>query len=413
MSETPEATGPVAEEPTESAVTEAVAVDAAADEVPTTVVPIAGSAPQSPGTEADAEAVTQVVAQEAVTEVVAGADTVVATDAEATGEAAAETVVVATAVAASQAATEGTATPPSTSTSTPPSTSASPAPLVPPEPVPGAAPYAQPQPQLQLQPQLQPYGAVPQPEFAAYPVGMLASAPPKPKRGFPWRWVGAVVTVLAVGGACAYGVLEQKRTDLPGLATASDGRYDFAPISMPTLALGQSDPLAEGNAGSQHLADIRKLLLPAPAGASKDTSLPGASGWVSEKDTLAAAKDAAEGTETFATNGWRHTAGTAWKTPDGAETKIYLVQFVDGEACNNASTDFSQFTGGLNAFPTSITVNSTTSVVYTKVTKGATTTWSGAVAVGDTEFLITFTAPKSVGLAPFEQEVDLQAELLQ
>jgi hypothetical protein len=276
---------------------------------------------------------------------------------------------------------------------------------VPPEPVPGAAPYAQPQPQ--------PYGAVPQPEYAAYPAAVLAVAPPKPRRAFPWRWVGAVVTVLAVGGACAYGVLAQKRTDLPGLATASDGRYDFAPISMPTLAPGQSDPLSEGNSGSQHLTDIRKLLLPAPVGATKDTSLPGASGWVSEKDTLAAAKDTAEGKTTFGTNGWRHTAGTAWKTADGAETKIYLVQFIDGDACNNASTDFSQFTGGLSAYPKSIAPNASTSVTYTKVTKGATTTWSGAVTVGDTEFLITFTAPNSVGLAPFEQEVDLQVALLQ
>lgn len=377
MSETPEETAPVTEEAIEAAAepeaTEAVTVDAATEAV---------TAPET--NEAATEAVTVDAA------------------------AAAETVVVAT-----SQATEEPATPPPPAATPAPSPAQAPlvppppAPLVAPEPVPGAAPYAQ---QPQQQPQ---YGAVPQPEFAAYPVAMYAPVPPKPKRTFPWRWAGAVVTVLAVGGACAYGVLAQKRTDLPGLATASDGRYDFAPISMPTLAPGQSDPTAESNVGSRHLSDIRKLLLPAPAGATKDKSLPGASGWVGEKDTLAVAKDTSEGKESFGTNGWRHTAGTAWKTPDGAETKIYLVQFIDGAACKNADSDFAQFTGGLNASPKSITVNSSTSVGYTKVTKGATTTWSGAVAVGDTEFLITFTAPNSVGLAPFEQEVDLQVELLQ
>jgi hypothetical protein len=286
------------------------------------------------------------------------------------------------------------------------------APTVPTPPAPAfgapagpGAPYAAPQPQ-------------PQPQFGGYPgsgdpAAMAAFAPsaPKPRRPFPWRWAGALVVVLAVGSASAYGVLEQKRTDLPGLSTQADGRYDFAPLKLPTLAPGQSDPMTGPNSGSQHISDIRKLLLPAPVGASKDASLPGATGWVSESDSLALLH--AGSVQDFATDGWRHTAATAWKTPDGADTKIYLMQFIDDSAAGDAGEVFVAFDSGASDTVKTLTAPGNASVQYSTVRKGSTNTWYGEAQTGDTEFLIEYTAPASVGLAPFEQEVDLQVELLQ
>ena len=311
----------------------------------------------------------------------------------------------------------------------PPPTSA-PVPLTAPAPVPmptpdpsAAAPQgwatpagvgapAQPQPQPPLaagvpQPQPFPY---PAPSPAPYPY-LAAEQPPKPKRHFPWRWVGAVVVTLAVGAGCAFAVMAPKRTDLPGLATAADGRYTFAPLSLPTLAPGQADPTASANAGGQHVADIRKLLLPAPEGAVADHSLPGATGWVSFADTVTLLGGTSQSKKQLGTDGWRHTAGVAWKTPDGADTKIYLVQFIDSQADSDASSALDLF-GGAGGSSQTFNGPGTSTVTYTKMVSGSTITWYGEVQVLDTELLIEFTAPNTVGIAPFEQETDLQVELL-
>jgi hypothetical protein len=236
--------------------------------------------------------------------------------------------------------------------------------------------------------------------------------PPKPRRKFPWRWVGAVVTMLAVGAGCAFAVMAPQRTELPGLKTASDGRYDFAPLVLPTLAPGQSDPNQSSNLGAQHISDIRKLLLSPPRGAVPDHSLPGTTGWVSRSATLALLGNE-QAAEQLNTDGWRHTAGIAWKTPDGAETKIWLVQFIDSSAATDASVAFSSFNGGSTATPTTIAIADASAADYVRVVKGSTATWYGQVAVDDTEFLLEFTAPTTVGITPFKQELDLQVELLQ
>jgi hypothetical protein len=246
----------------------------------------------------------------------------------------------------------------------------------------------------------------------AFPPAEFA-APAKVKRNPPWRWAGAVVVALAVGAGCAFGVMAPKRTDLPGLATAPDGRYVFAPLDLPSLAPGQADPTNTANLGAQHLSDIRKLLLPAPQNAVADHALPGATGWVSRSATLTLLGSPTDA-QTFATDGWRHTAGVAWKTPDGAETKIYLMQFIDGSAASDASTALDAFGTVTDSTDThGITAPGSTAVVYTVVKNGATNTWYGSAVVADTELLLVYTAPTSVGRAPFEQEADLQVELLQ
>jgi hypothetical protein len=243
-------------------------------------------------------------------------------------------------------------------------------------------------------------------------VAELSTPAPRRKRGFPWRWVGAVVTMLAVGAGCAFAVMAPQRTELPGLKTASDGRYDFAPLVLPALAPGQSDPTSSANPGQQHLSDIRKLLLSPPKGATIDHSLPGGSGWVSESATLALLDDSAAA-EQFATDGWRHTAGVAWKTPDGAETKIWLIQFIDNSAAGDAGTIFNPFAGAEQLPAPTMNLVENTSAFYKRVVKGSTTTWYSDTQIGDIEALIEFTAPTSIGITPLQQELDLQVELLQ
>jgi hypothetical protein len=252
------------------------------------------------------------------------------------------------------------------------------------------------------------------PAVAAAPIAVVV---PRRKRAFPWRWVGAVVTMLAVGAGCAFAVMAPQRTQLPGLKTASNGRYDFAPLVLPTLAPGQSDPSSSANPGEQHISDIRKLLLSPPKGATADRSLPGASGWVSKSATAALLNAPTAGgptvEEQLGIDGWRHTAGIAWKTPDAAETKIWLLQFIDADAAGDANTLFANSDDGAQTTTAeSLTGPGSTTVEYTRQVNGSTATWYGQADIYDTEILIKVTAPASIGITPFEQELDLQIELL-
>lgn len=263
-------------------------------------------------------------------------------------------------------------------------------------------------------PSVDPFAPPPSVDPFAPPFASL-ELPVKEKRKFPWRLAGAAVTMLAVGTACAFAVMAPQRTDLPGLKTASDGRYVFAPLTLPTLAPGQAAPSSTANAGSQHISDIRKLLLSPPQGATLDRSLPGTSGWVSRAATVQLMNNPQADLQ-LTTDGWRHTAGVAWKTPDGADTKIWLVQFTDSSAAEDAYSSLSAFYSldqPAGSTDENITVNATTAASYIRVAKGATATWYGEVQVDDTFLLIEYTAPASIGLAPFAQELSLQAELLQ
>jgi hypothetical protein len=250
-------------------------------------------------------------------------------------------------------------------------------------------------------------------EALGEPVGESVGPPVRAKRKFPWRWAGAVVAMLAVGTGCAFAVLAPQRTHLPALATAADGRYTFAPLTLPTLAPGQAAPSSDVNAGEQHISDIRKLLLSPPDEATPDRSLPGTSGWFSRAATLKLLADP-QADEQLQTDGWRHTAAIAWKTPDGAETKIWLLQFIDSEAAGDAAQVITTFAGqSLSSDPSIMIVNQLTPVDYERVVTGSTATWYGLAQVHDVEFLIEYTAPASIGPAPFEQEADLQTELLE
>lgn len=227
------------------------------------------------------------------------------------------------------------------------------------------------------------------------------------------RWVGAVAVAAVVGAGCATLVLHPKRTDVPGLATKSDGRYTFAALKLPALPGGLTDPDQVSNSAGAHLADIRKLLLLPPQGAVASSALPGTHGWVSTADAIGLFSYGLT-TQDFGQYGLRHTAGEEWKTPDGATTKIYLLQFADSNAAAVTDNALGSLPAGV---PSSVTaqpgkvLSAASSVSVVK--SGSTTTRYGAFFSGDTMVLVVFSGPTSIGAVPFQQIMDLQDEMLQ
>ncbi|NBM20603.1 hypothetical protein [Streptomyces sp. GC420] len=141
------------------------------------------------------------------------------------------------------------------------------------------------------------------------------------------RWTAAVLVLGAVGTGTAYGIAALDRTDVPGLATENDGRWDFPRLSLPALPDGSPRPFSDGNEAEVHHADLRELLLPAPAGAAVDKELEG--GWSGidryvseyEKDKRADLKQA------LGDSALRHIAARGWTMPDGTGARIYLLRF--------------------------------------------------------------------------------------
>ncbi|MFF1677317.1 hypothetical protein ACFVYG_14900 [Streptomyces sp. NPDC058256] len=144
------------------------------------------------------------------------------------------------------------------------------------------------------------------------------------------RWTAAVVVFAAVGTSAAYGITEMERTDVPGLATEADGRWEYPTISKPPLPSGSPGPFAEENTAGAHYADLRKLLLPAPKGAKADAALRGEDGWLPTKTFLAeyaTKEERADVGQLLTDYGLRHIAARGWTTPDGTHTRVYLLQF--------------------------------------------------------------------------------------
>lgn len=144
------------------------------------------------------------------------------------------------------------------------------------------------------------------------------------------RWTAAVVVFAAVGAGTAYGIAGMERTDVPGLATEPDGRWDYPTLTRPPLPSGSPRPFAEENAAEAHYADLRALLLPAPAGATDDRALRGDDGWLPTKDFLKEFADddeRADLRQMLKDDGLRHIAARGWTTEDGTSTRIYLLRF--------------------------------------------------------------------------------------
>ncbi|MET7293392.1 hypothetical protein ABZS79_14865 [Streptomyces griseoloalbus] len=143
------------------------------------------------------------------------------------------------------------------------------------------------------------------------------------------RWTAAVVVFAAVGAGTAYGITGMERTDVPGLATESDGRWEYPPLTKPPLPSGSPGPQAESNPAGTHHADLRALLLPAPQGAGENEALRGSDGWLATEDFLKeyAKEDRDAFRQQLVDGGLRHIAARGWTTGDGTRTRVYLLQF--------------------------------------------------------------------------------------
>ncbi|MGW1407943.1 hypothetical protein [Streptomyces sp. NPDC002403] len=169
-------------------------------------------------------------------------------------------------------------------------------------------------------------GAVPVPQ-APEPLPAPDPKPPRRVLRAVARWTVAALVLGGFGAGTAFGITSMERTDVPGLATESDGRWDYPELSLPALPAGSPRPYSDGNVAEIHHADLRRLLLPAPAGATADKKLDG--GWVSTELYLSEyAKGGRSGiAQTLKDSAPRHVAARGWTMPDGTSTRIYLVRF--------------------------------------------------------------------------------------
>ncbi|MGY3787553.1 hypothetical protein [Streptomyces antibioticus] len=247
-------------------------------------------------------------------------------------------------------------------------------------------------------------------------------APPKDRRVLRAvaRWVATVGVFALAGVGTAYGVVGMERTDVPGLATESDGRWAYPEISRPSAPTGGST--------DSHLADVRRLLLPAPAGATEDKALRGADGWLATKDFLAIyseADDREEAAQVLTDNGLRHIAARGWTTEDGTRTGIYLLQF---DTAPTATGVCSEFNDGISpaydtrgadswdfddGFPTDADVEGIDRHVYDEVKPyGAEHLRQAYLCAGDVVAVIVQARKGSAAAVPFQQTVVLQSQLL-
>ncbi|WP_327409475.1 hypothetical protein OG458_22965 [Streptomyces sp. NBC_01281] len=243
------------------------------------------------------------------------------------------------------------------------------------------------------------------------------------------RWTAATVVFAAVGASAAYGITRMERTDVPGLATEADGRWDYPAITKPPLPSGSPGPFAGADKSGVHSADLRALLLPAPKGAKADASLRGDDGWLSSKAFLSqyAEKVDRETVGQMLTDyAVRHIAARGWTTPDGTRTRIYLLQFDTAAVAEElASTKLANYGGAQYAltgaatterdehFPAASEIDDITRFAYTESKPyGPEQVREAYLSAGDTIALVVQSHKGTAPAVPFQQTVVLQSQLL-
>ncbi|MET7287711.1 hypothetical protein [Streptomyces sp. NPDC005573] len=242
------------------------------------------------------------------------------------------------------------------------------------------------------------------------------------------RWTAAVAVFAVTGAGTAYGITRMNRTDVPGLATASDGRWAYPELVKPPLPAGSPGPLAAANKAGAHYADLRALLLPAPEGATADRTLKGDDGWLRTGDFLAqyAGSGRKDMGQSLTDNGLRHIAARGWTAQDGTRTRIYLLQFGTAAVAENLlNVELEQYAGPVHpvrgassyeldgGFPPASRIPDVTLVPYAEVKPyGKEQIRLAYVSAGDTLAMIVQSRAGSAAAVPFRQTVTLQSELL-
>ncbi|MFJ6405076.1 hypothetical protein ACIQK9_06075 [Streptomyces hydrogenans] len=282
-------------------------------------------------------------------------------------------------------------------------------------PVPAAAPV------LAADP-VPPADPVPATEAAPVP------APAKSRRVL-WgivRWTAAVLVCGGVGAGAAMGITAMERTDVPGLATESDGRWEYPELALPALPEGVQRPFTDGNEAEIHHTDVRKLLLPAPAGATVDPKLKG--GWAGVDSYLAELTEQGRGEVKayLADSALRHVAARGWTTPDGTSTRIHLLRFSSVAFAEDFKDEMAGrlvrsewLPDGVETQEADAGTTQDVEVPYVAVYayKEAEpygprqTRWS-LIQAGDTFAVVTQTRKGGTLTVPFQQTVALQAQLL-
>ncbi|MEU4279437.1 hypothetical protein AB0F57_31595 [Streptomyces tanashiensis] len=252
--------------------------------------------------------------------------------------------------------------------------------------------------------------------------------PRKSRKPLLWgivRWTAAVLVCGGVGAGTAMGITAMERADVPGLATESDGRWEYPRLALPALPEGALRPYSDGNDGEVHHADLRKLLLPAPAGATVDPKLKG--GWAGTDSYLALLEESDRGTvkEYLADSALRHVAARGWTTPDGTTTRIHLLRFSSvafaedfkDEVTREVSKS-SRLPLGVEAVKIDMSVQDVAvpdlSVYAYQEEKpyGPEQTRWAYIQAGDTFGVVTQTRKGGTLTVPFQQTVALQSQLL-
>ncbi|MEU4683680.1 hypothetical protein [Streptomyces xinghaiensis] len=319
--------------------------------------------------------------------------------------------------------------PESTTPPGPPETAPAPQPHPQTEPRPlPAAEAAEPEPEPGPGPEREP-GSAPGP----VPQAAAATAPaPRPERRTlraVLRWTAAALVFAGLAGGVGYGLAQAERTELPGLATEHDGRWDFGTVERPALPAGVPGPYDEDNAAAVHHADPRDLLLPLPAGAKPDRTLPAEDGWLPVEDFVRQYdEDYRQAVrEELTDNSCRHIAARGWTMPDGTRTRIHLLQFnTEGLADTVHSQVFASsglFAGAdlagapqsaLNSdWSSSIREGESSQYVYDESEPyGKRQVRHAYITAGDTIALVVQSSPGETPEVPFQQTVVLQTRLL-
>ncbi|MBT2401085.1 hypothetical protein [Streptomyces sp. ISL-100] len=263
---------------------------------------------------------------------------------------------------------------------------------------------------------------------AETPAEAPAAAPRPPRRVLRAvaRWTAAVLVCGGLGTGSAFGIAALERTDVPGLATEHDGRWDYPELSLPALPAGSPRPYSEGNDAEIHHADLRRLMLSAPAGASPDKRLTG--DWITTGQYASAyAKgERSRIREALRDSAVRHIAGRGWTMPDGTTSWIYLLRFNSVAYAEGFKDDVIRagLKGGalLREAPVVAldeqwsslgTAGTVRAYVYVEEKPyGAGQVRQAYIVAGDTLALVTHSRKGSAVDVPFYQSLILQAQLL-